>query len=132
MRIHQTPGHSDGYGFLCCDDNIDVVLMLTMLLEAAGHNVLMEHGAYGVLERAKFERPEVCLIDIGLPDQDGNQLAQRLRSSPEMGKPVLIAVTGYEQESDRKNALASGFNHHRVKPVDIRRLAGILNDIAIG
>jgi signal transduction histidine kinase len=113
------------------DDNVDAAVMLTMLLEAAGHKVLMEHDAYRALERAKADKPDVCLIDIGLPELDGNQLAQRLRGSYEMSNAVLIAVTGYGQESDRKNALASGFDHHLVKPVDIRRLAGILNDIAI-
>lgn len=113
------------------DDNVDAAVMLTMLLEAAGHEVLVEHGAYRALERAKTDKPDVYLIDIGLPELDGNQLAQRLRSSPETRKAVLIAVTGYGQESDRKNALAAGFDHHLVKPVDIRRLAAILNELAI-
>ena len=113
------------------DDNVDAAVMLTMLLEAAGHEVLVEHGAYRALERAKADKPDVCLIDIGLPELDGNQLAQQLRSSPEMSKAVLIAVTGYGQESDRKNALAAGFDHHLVKPVDIKRLAAILNELTI-
>lgn len=112
------------------DDNVDAAVMLTMLLEAAGHQVLVEHGAYRALERANADRPDVCLIDIGLPELDGNQLAQQLRRLPGMRKAILIAVTGYGQESDRKNALAAGFDHHLVKPVDTRRLAAILSKIA--
>jgi PAS domain S-box-containing protein len=116
---------------LLVDDNVDAAVMLKMLLEAAGYEVLVEHGAHRALERAKADKPEVCLIDIGLPELDGNQLAQRLRSLPEMASAVLIAVTGYGQETDRKNALAAGFDHHLVKPVDIKRLAAILNEINI-
>jgi len=113
------------------DDNVDAAFMLTMLLEAAGHQVMVEHGAYQAIERARADKPQVCLIDIGLPEIDGNQVAQRLRLIPEMANAILIAVTGYGQDSDRKNALAAGFNHHLVKPVDTRRLASILKGIAI-
>jgi CheY-like chemotaxis protein len=95
------------------------------------HDYPVEHGAYRALERAKADKPGVCLIDIGLPELDGNHLAQRLRSSPEMSRAVLIAVTGHGQESDRKNAWAAGFGHHPVNPVDIRRLAAIVNELAI-
>lgn len=113
------------------DDNVDAAVMLTMLLQASGHEVLIEHSAYKALERAKADQPQVCLIDIGLPELDGNQVAQRLRSFPETAEAVLIAVTGYGQDSDRKSALAAGFDHHLVKPVDTKRLAAILNEIAI-
>lgn len=113
------------------DDNVDAAVMLAMLLEAAGHEVLVEHGPYRALERAKADKPQVCLIDIGLPELDGIQVAQRLRNLPEMAKAILIAVTGYGQDCDRKNALAAGFNHHMVKPVDTKRLASILSEIAI-
>lgn len=116
---------------LVVDDNVDAAVMLTMLLEAAGHEVLVEHGAYRALERARVDKPQVCLIDIGLPELDGNQVAQRLRSLPETANAVLIAVTGYGQDSDRKSAFAAGFDHHLVKPVDTKRLATILNEIAI-
>jgi PAS domain S-box-containing protein len=84
------------------DDNVDAALMLNMLLEAAGHEVLVEHDAYRALERAKADKPQVCLIDIGLPELDGNQVAQRLRNMQETTDAVLIAVTGYGQENDRR------------------------------
>ncbi|HEV2612083.1 MAG TPA: PAS domain S-box protein [Noviherbaspirillum sp.] len=115
---------------LVVDDNVDAAVMLTMLLESAGHEVFVEHGSKRALERAKAESPDVCLLDIGLPEMDGNELAQRLRAQPETADSVLIAVTGYGQESDRKYALAAGFDHHLVKPVDTNKLGEILKDVS--
>lgn len=111
---------------LVVDDNMDAATMLAMLLEASGHQVMVEHGAWRALERAATEAPEVCLVDIGLPEMNGNELARRLRAQPETAMSRLIAVTGYGQESDRKKALAAGFDHHLVKPVDSKELNAIL------
>ena len=111
------------------DDNIDAAVMLAMLLEASGHEVLVEHSARRALERAKAELPLVFLLDIGLPEMDGNKLARRLRSQPENAKATLIAITGYGQENDHKNSLAAGFDYHFVKPVDIKKLFAILVQI---
>ena len=111
---------------LVVDDNVDAATMLAMLLEASGHEVLVEHGSRQALERARQERPQVCLLDIGLPEIDGNELAQRLRAQAETAKSVLVAVTGYGQDKDRAQTLAAGFDHHLVKPVDTGRLAALL------
>lgn len=111
------------------DDNMDAAAMLAMLLEASGHDVLVEHNARRALDRAKKDVPQVYLLDIGLPEIDGNELAQQLRAQPETAKAVLIAVTGYGQESDRGQTLASGFDHHLVKPVDTKKLASLLAKI---
>jgi CheY-like chemotaxis protein len=100
-----------------------------MLLEAQGHEVLIEHSSYQALERAKLEKPQVCLLDIGLPEIDGNELAQRLRALPETREAVLIAVTGYGRQDDRESTLVTGFQHHLVKPVDTKKLAAILDEI---
>jgi CheY-like chemotaxis protein len=64
-----------------------------------------------------------------LPDIDGNELARRLRNEPQLGKTVLVAVTGYGQEQDRKNALNAGFDHHFVKPIDSKKLADLLTSV---
>lgn len=112
------------------DDNVDAASMLAMLLEAGGHQVMVEHGSHQALERARTEAPQVCLLDIGLPEMDGYELAQRLRAQPVTANSVLIAVTGYGQESDRKQALSAGFDHHLVKPIDTRKLAAILAEIS--
>jgi PAS domain S-box-containing protein len=115
-----------GLRIMVVDDNIDAAAMLAMLLEAAGHQVVVEHSARRALLRAGEEHPEVCLLDIGLPEIDGNELAQRLRADPGTAGAVLIAVTGYGQEKDLAQSQAAGFDHHLVKPVDTRALASIL------
>ncbi len=102
---------------LVVDDNVDAAQMLGMCLEAAGHAVMIEHDSQQALERASTWLPEVCILDIGLPGMDGNELARRLRAQPETSKATLIALTGYGQEQDRQNAMAAGFDHHLVKPV---------------
>jgi CheY-like chemotaxis protein len=112
------------------DDNVDAAAMLAMLLEASGHQVVVEHGSRQALKRVAMQLPDVCLLDIGLPDMDGNELAQHIRARPETANTVLIAVTGYGQESDRAHSLAAGFDHHLVKPVDTRQLSAILAEVA--
>ena len=114
------------------DDNVDAAEMLAMVLECSGHQVLVEHASRQALERARAETPDVCLLDIGLPDMDGNELARRLRIEPDTAGAVLIAVTGYGQESDRNNALAAGFDHYLVKPVDTAKLEALLAAVPAG
>jgi CheY-like chemotaxis protein len=111
---------------LVVDDNVDAAQMLAMYLEAAGHEILVEHRALPGLERALRDRPAVCILDIGLPDMDGTDLARRLRQHPETAGALLIALTGYGSDRDKENALAAGFDHHLVKPVDSSVLAGLL------
>lgn len=114
---------------LIVDDNVDAASMLAMLLEASGHHVMVEYGSRQALVRAKMEAPDVCLLDIGLPEIDGNELAQRLRALPETARSVLVAVTGYGKEQDRKRTLAAGFDHHLVKPVETKKLTEILHRV---
>jgi CheY-like chemotaxis protein/two-component sensor histidine kinase len=111
------------------DDNVDAASMLAMLLEASGHCVIIEHGSRSALDRARREMPQVCLLDIGLPEMDGIELARRLRAQPETAHTLLIAVTGYGQEQDRKQTLDAGFDYHLVKPIDLARLAPLLAGI---
>jgi PAS domain S-box-containing protein len=111
---------------LVVDDNADAALMLSLLLEASGYDVMVEHRPGAAIERARSERLDAAVLDIGLPEMDGNELARRLRSDPASADMLLIAVTGYGHEHDRQNALAAGFDHHLVKPVDTARLAELL------
>jgi PAS domain S-box-containing protein len=108
------------------DDNQDGALMLSMLLEATGHEIVIEHDPYRALQRARLGAPDVCLLDIGLPNMDGNELARQLRSIEALAQTVLIAVTGYSQDSNRRNSLEAGFNHYLVKPVDVGELVALL------
>ena len=113
------------------DDNADAASMLAMFLEASGHEVAVEHRPLEALERARVDRPNVCLLDIGLPEVDGNELARRLRAQDESKDAVLIAVTGYGQEQDRRNTAAAGFDHHLVKPLDMGQLAALLTQVGL-
>ena len=123
------PPSGQGLRVLVVDDNADAAAMLAMVLETYGHDVQVEHGSLAALARAQGERPDVCILDIGLPDIDGYELAERLRAQPETRDAVLVAVTGYGHDSDRRKALAAGFDHHLVKPADTAQLAAILAGI---
>jgi CheY-like chemotaxis protein len=112
------------------EDNADAARMLAMYLEAAGHEVTVEHDSRAALELARAAQPDICLLDIGLPYIDGYELARRLKQQPETAAATLIAVTGYGQEHDRRNAAEAGFDHHFVKPVDTRRLSALLTRLA--
>ena len=111
---------------LVVDDNIDAANMLALLLGTSGHEVLVEHASAPALTRAQQDLPDVCLLDIGLPDIDGYELAHRLRNQSETENAVLIAVTGYGQDNDRKQAQISGFDHYLTKPVDMKKLSDLL------
>jgi CheY-like chemotaxis protein len=114
---------------LVVEDNDDIRETLKDLLELCGHEVdTAADGASGV-ERTLALRPDVALIDIGLPGLDGYQVARRLRA--ELGssgtRPKLIALTGYGQPGDKQRALDAGFDAHLVKPVDYDDLAHLLS-----
>jgi PAS domain S-box-containing protein len=108
------------------DDNVDAAAILAMVLEAAGHEVVVEHDAHEALRRSKADAPHAFLLDVGLPGMDGNELARRLRAQPETAGAVLIAITGYGQEQDRQQTAAAGFDYHLVKPVDLDTLYAVL------
>ena len=111
---------------LIVDDNTDGARTLALLLEAAGHSVGVENHPKDAIERAATEVFDVCLLDIGLPEIDGNELARRLRQQTGTAASVLIALTGYGQEQDRKQTLEAGFMHHLVKPVEVTQLLALL------
>ena len=125
--MHATPRSKQPLRILVVDDNEDAAQMLALYLETMGHQVLIEHSSRGALARARLEKPEVYILDIGLPDMDGNELARRLRAEQDTAHAFLIAVTGYGQEHDRRKAMAAGFDQHLVKPVDVSKLASFLD-----
>jgi len=108
------------------DDNVDAAQMLAALLEVQGHAVSVEYDGMGALERARRERPDVLLLDIGLPDMDGYELARRLRAQPENGRATLVALSGYGQNQDREEAQQAGFDHYLVKPADLGQVNEVL------
>lgn len=108
------------------DDNMDAADAMHLMLAAVGHNVAVCYTAASALEQAAKAMPQVFLLDIGLPDMDGAELARQLRRLQSTKAAVLIAVTGYGQEKDRKKSADAGFDHHLVKPVQMNDVLTIL------
>lgn len=119
----------DQLKIMVVDDNVDAAQALAMFLEAQGHQVLVESSSMAALDRVIAELPDLCLLDIGLPEMDGNELARRLRARPETAAILLVAVTGYGQEQDRKISMGAGFDHYFVKPLDATKLAEVLRGV---
>jgi PAS domain S-box-containing protein len=124
------PQQQKSLSILVVDDNVDAASTLGNLLSLYGHDLSIEHDALKALERIHQQLPDICILDIGLPNMDGYELAQRIKQNPLMDQTTLIAVTGYGQESDIKRALESGFDYHLVKPVDFDKLIDIIEDLA--
>jgi CheY-like chemotaxis protein len=99
------------------DDHLDTAESLGLLLRLRSHDVEMAHSGEEAVEAAQAFRPEVVLLDIGLPGQDGYQVAMKLRQMSRTARALIVALTGYGQEEDRRRALAAGFDVHFVKPV---------------
>lgn len=118
--------HNSHARILLVDDNKDVVSMLAILLRRVGHEVLMAHDGPAAIEVAERERPEVILLDIGLPGMDGYAVAERLRSAPDLSHLFLVAMTGYGQEDDLRRAEQAGFHHHLLKPVRLESIQAAL------
>ncbi|MES2259266.1 MAG: ATP-binding protein [Pseudomonadota bacterium] len=115
---------------LVVDDNKDAGATMGEMLEGLGHTVLVADHPLEALRVACGFQADVYLLDIGLPEMDGYELARRLKAQPGLRRFSLIALTGYGQEDDRKDATSAGFDFHCTKPVDINVLNSILAKIA--
>jgi len=114
---------------LIADDNRDAAESLAMLLRMDGHEVTVVHDGQEALTAFHDVQPEVALLDIGMPELNGYEVARRVRQGS-LGRAVtLIAVTGWGQDSDKARALAAGFNHHFTKPVEPERLSELLRTV---
>jgi len=125
-RAPAPAGSGPARRILLVDDNRDAAQALRLLLEADGHEVRVAADGASGLAMALAERPQVVLLDIGLPKIDGYEIAKRIRANPALAGTVLIAVTGYGQMHDRARASACGFHHHLVKPVEFTALQEIV------
>jgi CheY-like chemotaxis protein len=119
-------GVSTRLTILLVDDNQDSTRALGMLLEHFGHEVVTAHDGAEALRKADEVRPDVGLLDLGLPVLDGYQVAQALRERPGGERLLLVAISGYGQPNDRARSKAAGFDHHLVKPVDCGALLELL------
>lgn len=111
---------------LVVDDNRDAAESLGMLLKFLGAQVSVVHSGLDALKQVASHRPAVMLLDIGMPEMDGYEVARRTRSLPEGRDVTLIALTGWGQEEDRRRSKVAGFDHHLVKPVNIDSLHALL------
>jgi PAS domain S-box-containing protein len=111
---------------LVVDDNVDTALSFSMLLKALGHEVRTEHDGPAAVNAALDYKPDVIVLDIGLPGLNGYEIAKRIRQAPSLCNVMLVALTGYGQEADRQLALQAGFNHHLVKPARLEQIREIL------
>jgi CheY-like chemotaxis protein len=111
---------------LIVDDNVDSTEAMSIIFELWGHEVRTSDSGTGALALLEHFTPEVAFVDIGLPDIDGYELAERLRKKDELRSLRLIALTGYGSADDRQRARVAGFDHHVVKPAEPHRLAELL------
>jgi signal transduction histidine kinase len=114
------------FRILVVDDHHDAGDSLATLLRLLGHQVRVAYDGMAGLEAARVFRPQVALLDIGMPGIDGIELAKRLRREPEFDDMLMIALTGYGRDEDRRRSSEAGFNAHLVKPVDIAALNGMI------
>jgi CheY-like chemotaxis protein len=114
---------------LIVDDNEDSANSLAMILKLGGHETASVYTAVDALRRAAAFKPDVVLLDIGLPGMDGYEVALKMRELPGLRDIRLVAVTGYGRSDDRLRAREAGFDDHLIKPVEYavleRTLAGI-------
>jgi len=121
---------SNSLRIMVVDDNIDAARLLGMYVELLGHEVFVQFHPADAIECARQVLPDLCLLDIGLPDMDGYMLARQLRLIPGMQTAVLAAVTGYSQPRDKQAAFAAGFNFHFAKPINSHQLEAWLVEVA--
>lgn len=111
---------------LVADDNRDAADSLGLLLELGGHEVLVAHSGTEALSLGRLHRPHIVILDIGMPDIDGHDVAREVRRE-EWGRGALIlALTGWGQTEDKERARAAGFDRHLTKPVDPEVVEGIV------
>jgi DNA-binding response OmpR family regulator len=128
--IHHRPPQVDHpRRILLVDDYPDSADSLSLILSAVGHQVDVAHGGLAALTRADEFRPDTAILDIGLPDLDGFEVARRLRSAPWGRNLVLIAVTGWDRDDHRTKSAEVGFDRHFVKPVDVNELRSFLRSL---
>jgi signal transduction histidine kinase/ActR/RegA family two-component response regulator len=114
---------------LVAEDNADSAETLASLLRLEGHETYVVKDGRRAVEQARKARPDVALVDIGLPEMNGYEVAQHVRSQPWGGQIVLVAVTGWGQEEDKRRAEEAGFDQHLVKPVNPQFLLQLLRDL---
>ena len=123
-----TPVHSRR--ILVVDDNVDSAESMAVLMKLLGHQIAIAYDGESALETAGTFKPEIIILDVGLPRMHGYQVAERLRALPENKNLVIVALTGYGREQDRRRAMDAGFDYHFVKPMDFGTLELLVNGLS--
>ncbi len=126
-RIDPGFPHTDKARILIVDDNKDLARSTGQILKLMGHDVELAYDGPEGIEVAQAYRPEVVLLDIGLPSMDGYEVARRLRGESALYDALILAISGYAQEDDRRRSLEAGMDEHLPKPIDLGRLAELIH-----
>ncbi len=125
--IAEQAGKPENRRIVVVDDNVGAAMLLSKLLGMLGdHQVVTAHNGVAALEAIQKTRPDIVLLDIGLPGMNGYQVAKAVREQPELNDVLLVALTGYGQREDRVKSQEAGFDEHRVKPPSIDQMQEIL------
>jgi PAS domain S-box-containing protein len=117
-------------GVLVVDDNRDAAESLAMLLRTTGADVHVAHDGPAAIEEFELREPHIVLLDLGMPDMDGYEVARRLREISNPQRVAIVALTGWGQDEDRQRVRDAGFDHHLVKPVELAPLQALLTSLA--
>ncbi len=128
----EAPERGPARRILVVDDNHDSADSLALLVRLMGHEVQTAYDGPSALEKARAFRPEVVLLDIGMPEMSGHEVARRMRQMPELDGVVLVAQTGWGQDDDRRTSAEAGFDSHLVKPVEPDAVQRLLATIGRG
>jgi CheY-like chemotaxis protein len=120
-----------GRRILVVDDNTDSAVSLAMLLRIEGNETFTAHDGVEAVAEAEKHRPDVILLDIGLPKMSGHEVCRHIRRQPWGQNIALVALTGWGQEEDRRKSREAGFDGHLVKPVDFEKLSDLLSSLAV-
>jgi CheY-like chemotaxis protein len=127
---HGLVSTSRGLRILIADDNEDAAESLMQLLEMMGNSVLRANDGLQAVAMAQEMRPEIVILDIGMPRLNGFEACRRLRAQPWSNDVVMIALTGWGQADDRRRSMDAGFDHHLVKPIDPLVLERLLSNLS--
>ncbi len=119
------------YRILVVDDNVDAATSLAALLELQGHAVQMAHDGFAALEILGGFRPDLVFLDLGMPGIDGCEVARRIRKIPALQQTMLVALTGWGQEEDRRRTAEAGFDCHLVKPPELKAIAKVIASLGV-
>jgi signal transduction histidine kinase len=114
---------------LIVDDNVDAADSVAWLMRQQAHDVRTAHDGRSALEMASEFRPQVVVLDLGLPELDGYEVSRRLRAAPDTREALIIAVSGYGQDEDRRRSTQAGFDYHFIKPVNFETLLGVIREV---